>query len=302
MTLDPELHRAWVGANPTKRVFADVEGAVPAWVRFHGERRLVLACQAGAAGFAKVAVAASARGAREGAALLYGFTDGRSSSRELDALGWELLGPVPALVRPLRLSSAAARLRLPAVASALLPNVPLVAPFGRQWRAGVREITALPVDVRITRLWDRFSVDVGVALERNASFFGWRIHDRPASRYRIFILEDGDRYAIRAMCIFTVEGHVMELLHDRSVAGMRAASHLLGLALREMSDAGADSAVALSLPHSGSYPIYRRHAFFAAAEAAHGSQLAVRALDESVEDGVMRRDRWYVSYLDAMDV
>jgi len=45
---------------------------------------------------------------------------------------------------------------------------------------------------------------------------------------------------------------VLELLHDRSVTGMRAASHLLGLALREMSDAGTASARAISLAHSGS--------------------------------------------------
>jgi hypothetical protein len=130
--------------------------------------------------------------------------------------------------------------------------------FRRRPRAGVREITSLPVDVRITRLWDRFSVDVGFALERNTTFFGWRIHERAGTPYRIFIFEDCDRYAIRAMCIFAVKeeggksiGYVMELLHDRSVTGMRAASHLLGLALREMSDAGAESARALALPHSG---------------------------------------------------
>lgn len=302
MTADPDLRRAWIAANPTKKAFAELEGAVPAWVRFHGERRLVLACQAADSGFAKVANAASARGAQEGAALVYGFTDARSSIGDIDALGWDSLGPVPALVRPLRLSSMAARLKLPAFASALLPKLPLVAPFGRGRRAGVREITSLPVDVRITRLWDRFSIDVGVALERTTSFFGWRIHDRPGQSYRIFIFEDGDRYAIRAMCIFTATGHVMELLHDRSVTGMRAASHLLGLALREMSDAGAESAVALSLPHSGSYPIYLRHAFVSAPAEARAGQLVVRALDPTIEDAVTQPDRWYVSYLDAMDV
>ena len=112
------------------------------------------------------------------------------------------------------------------------------------------------------------------------------------------------------MCIFIVKqeddarvGYVMELLHDRSVTGMRAASHLLGLALREMTDAGADSARALSLPHSGSYPIYARHAFFsAAAPVGAGPELALRALDPEVEDAVTRRDRWYLSYVDAMGV
>lgn len=286
----------------------DPNAVVTASMRFRGERRSVLVCHAGA-DFAQAAQAAEVRGGRDGVALVYGFA-APPAVPVLQALGWESLGPVPALVRPLRLSYAARRLKLPAAATALLPGLPLVAPFGRRWRVGVREITSLPADVRITRLWDRFSIDVGVALERNTKFFGWRIHERAGSPYRVFILEDGDRYAIRAMCIFVVKpegqarvGYVMELLHDRSVTGMRAASHLLGLALREMTDAGADSARALSLPHSGSYPIYVRHAFFpAAAPAGSGPELALRALDPEVEDAVAQRDRWYLSYVDAMGV
>jgi hypothetical protein len=261
----------------------DPGAVISASMRFHGERRPILVCRSGG-DFVEIARAAETRGREEGGALVYGF----ASARELSTLGWPSLGPVPALVRPLRLP--------------LLSRLPLVAPFGRRRRAGVREITELPVDVRITRLWDRFSVDVGAALERNTKFFGWRIHERAGTPYRIFIFEDGDRYAIRAMCIFKVEastGYVMELLHDRSVTGMRAASHLLGLALREMSDAGATSARALSLPHSGSYPIYVRHAFFAAPSS---GELAVRALDPEIEDSVTQRNRWYVSYVDAMEV
>ena len=286
---------------------SDPNAVVAASMRFRGERRPVLVCQH--ADFTRVAHVAQERGVQDGAALVYGFA-GAPAARALQELGWESLGPVPSLVRPLRLSYAARRLKLPAAASGLLPGLPLVAPFGRRRRVGVREITSLPVDVRITRLWDRFSIDVGVALERNTGFFGWRIHERAGSPYRIFILEDGDRYAIRAMCIFTVKqegdirvGYVMELLHDRSVTGMRAASHLLGLALREMSDAGAEAARALSLPHSGSYPIYARHAFFSAAEPpGPRRELAIRALDPDVEEAATRRDRWYVSYVDAMDV
>jgi hypothetical protein len=275
----------------------DQNALVSTWMRFRGERRSVVACQG--TDFAEIASAAEARGAEEGAVVVYGFPDVHAVPA-IEALGWKSLGSVPTLVRPLRLS----------YANTHLPRLSLLAPFGRRPRAGVREITSLPVDVRITRLWDRFSVDVGFALERNTKFFGWRIHERAGTPYRIFIFEDGDRYAIRAMCIFTVKqeggksiGYVMELLHDRSVTGMRAASHLLGLALREMSDAGAESARALALPHSGSYPIFALHAFFSAPEPGRaGRELAVRALDPEVGDAVLQRNRWYVSYVDAMEV
>lgn len=270
---------------------SDPNAVVAASMRFRGERRPVLVCDAGS-DFVAAARTAEARAGAEGAALAYAFVSAEAAFAA-EGIGWASLGPVPTLVRPLRLS----------YASPLLPRLPLLLPFGRNRRKGFREITSLPVDVRITRLWDRFSVDVGCALERTTKLFGWRIYDTAAgSRYRTFIFEDGDRYAIRAMCIFAVSsgvGYVMELLHDRSVAGMRAASHLLGLALREMSDAGAESARALALPHSGSYPIFALHAFVARPDP---RSIVVRAFDRDVEDVVMLRDRWYVSYLDEMRV
>ena len=222
--------------------------------------------------------------------------------------GFDSLGPAPLLVRPLRLSSAALAVGLPRAAWTLLAKVPLVAPFGRTRRTGFREIAVK--EPRITRLWDRFSIDVGVAVERTASYFEGRVFERLLAGYRVFIFEDGDRYAIRAMCIFMVKdepggrvGYVLELLHDRSVTGLRSASHLLGLALREMMDAGADAAHAWSLPHSGSYPIYARHAFVSPRAALRSGtkdvHIGVRAFDPEVDDVVTQRERWYMSYLDA---
>ncbi|MBX3220992.1 MAG: hypothetical protein KF795_10780 [Labilithrix sp.] len=283
-------------------------------MRFDGERRWALALEAppgrgDADAFVAAAEAATARAARDGAALAYGFVDALHAEDTFARLGWTSLGPAPALARPLRLSAAAARLGLPATARAILPATPLVMPFGRRRRPGVREITTK--DPRVTRLWDRFSIDVGVAVERNANHVGPRIWDRPDVDYRVLIFEDGDRYVIRALCIFRTKaradgivGHVVELLHDRSVAGMRAASHLLGLALREMSDAGAEVALAWSLVHSGSFPLFARHGFLPAARggAARGVHVGVRAFDPALEHVVAERHRWYLSGLDFDDV
>ena len=278
-------------------------------MRFGGQRRYALALEAPAGALyddvVTQATESNARAGREGAALAYGFVDAGLADRAFDALGWTSLGAAPALVRPLRLSSAAARWMLPPAARALLAKVPLVAPFGRARGAGVREISVK--EPRITRLWDRFSIDIGVAVERTASYIDRRVFDRQGAGYRVFILEDGDRYAIRAMCVFTVRqegrdrhGYVMELLHDRSVTGMRAASHLLGLALREMLDADADAAFAWSLPHSGSFPIYARHAFLSRPQRLGARELrfGVRAFDPELHELVTQRERWYVSYLD----
>lgn len=278
-------------------------------MRFAGERRYAVAVEPSAelgAESLRLAEAACERARADGAVLAYGFVDAPQAGRAFETLGFDSLGPAPQLVRPLRLSALGGGL-LPRPAHGLLAKVPLVAPFGRTRRKGFREIAVK--EPRVTRLWDRFSIDVGVAVERTATYVDGRVFERQDAGYRVFIFEDGDRYAIRAMCIFKVKdepagriGYVMELLHDRSVTGLRAASHLLGLALREMMDAGADAAHALSLPHSGSYPIYARHAFVSPRAGLRlGTKdvhVGVRAFDPEVDDLVRRRERWYLSYLD----
>lgn len=203
-----------------------------------------------------------------------------AGEREVDSVE---VAPLPVLER---------RLRIPAL------NVPLLAPFGRRPRAGFRELTT--ADPRLSRLWGRFSVDVGVALERDAKLFAERVF--ADGRHRMFIVEDGDRYAIRGMCAFTVReeegtrvGHVVELLHDRSVQGLFGASHVLGLALRAMSDDGAEVARAWSFGHSGSFPIFARHAFLPRKSA---ETIRVRAEDPDLADFVRERRHWYVSLLD----
>lgn len=174
-------------------------------------------------------------------------------------------------------------------------GVPLLAPFGRTPRTGFREIFV--GEPRFGRLWGRFSVDVPVAIERAARFFDAHLFQRLSEGHRVFIMEDGDRYAVRAMCVFRVDaglGTVVELLHDRSLDGLRHASHLLGLALRAMYDAGATTARAAAFPHSGTIPVFLRHAF----RRTRGEEVIVKPLDPALADVVTKRESWYVSYVD----
>jgi hypothetical protein len=274
-------------------------------MRFHGERRQALFLDvdpdADLDAMVREASEAMSSAASQGAAVAYAFVDRRLADVVFDRLGFTALGPTPLLVRPLRLRDALDGVDFVRPIRRFLPSGPLLLPFGRSRRAGVREI--LTKEPRVTRLWDRFSIDVGVAVERTAKYFDAsfeHLGTPEAGGHRVFVFEDGDRYVIRALCMFRIaqtHGYVTELLHDRSLAGMRAASHLLGLALREMSDAGAGSAVAWSLQHSGSYPIYARHAFILRTRATD-RVFGATALDPSLDDAVRHRESWYLSLLD----
>jgi hypothetical protein len=271
-------------------------------MRFDGDRRRMLVLALDDRTEAEGAERAVAQS--DEVALAMAFASGANADEVLERHGFTPLGAVPVLARPLRLSAA---LRAVGIARAI-PELPLLMPFGRSRRSGVREIAAKK-EPRATRLWDRFSIDVVAAVERTAAFLDRAVFEHlgdehaPAG-HRVFVFEDGDRYVIRAMCIFrvavesgVVRGYVTELLHDRSLAGMRAASHLLGLALREMSDAGAEVAIAWSLQHSGSYPIYARHGFLMRPRD-EALRFGIRTFDPRL-DAVTNRESWYLSLLDA---
>lgn len=217
---------------------------------------------------------------QEPAAFAAGDDDGLAFAYAVAAPppGWVSLGASPFLERPL-----------------VLGGVPLFAPFGGTPKKGFRELFV--DEPRVGRLWGRFSIDIGVALERNAKLFDARVFAQLDRGYRVFVLEDGDRYAIRGMCIFHVSGQVgtvVELLHDRTLDGMFAASHVLGLALRAMAESGARVARAAALPHSGTMPMLVRHAFRRVA----GPPVIVRPIDSAREDLVTYPEGWYVSALD----
>lgn len=268
------------------------------WMRIDGDRRLALTT------LAPVTIDAP-----EPPAFAFGF------SREPREGETTWLGPAPVVVRPLRAHALAAAAGLPGL-GVLAPRLPLLAPFGAGARAGVRAITAH--EPRMTRLWERFSVDVGVAVERSATFLAARAFERPNPN-RVLVLEDGDRYAMRALCMFSGEGALLEhgslrlgvvheLLHDRSMTGMRAASHLLGLAVRALADDGADAIVAWSLPHSGSFPMFVRHGLLPwpaelagklLPSALRGRVFGVRANDADLAPLLSTRESWYLSWLDA---
>lgn len=310
-------------ANTTPHVFVDLATAdagsriaaiyasLPGWMQIDGRRHLALqsldtltdADFRGKGLFVTLANKTFERATAEGAALIYGFPNGNSAHGFFKKLGWTSLDPVPFLIRPLRASYAADRLKLGPVSRRLIPSFPLVL-GGKRRRADVVELHR--ADERLTRLWHRFAKRTPVALERDAAFFQWRIFDKPGEQYRVFGIEDGNELV--AACIHCVKekhggriGYVMELLHDPSTRGWRAGSHLLGRAVRSMADEGADSVLSWAFRHSPNFTVYARRGFFPLPERLRPIELhfGARAFDTRLASFVERRENWYLSYLDS---
>ncbi len=308
-----------VAVPPDGASLAAIYASLPGTMRIGGERRLVLQsldtltdeAYRGKGLFVTLAKATFARAAEGGAALIYGFPNGSSAHGFFKKLGWSPLDPVPFLIRPLRTKYVVDRLglakRIGPVAS-LVPDVALVVP--RLFARGTlpRGVVSLDAaDARMTRLWDRFATGIGCAIERDEAYLQWRLFERPGSHYRVLGVEADDGSELRALVAYTVEtkhggriGYVMDLLHDRSLAGYRAGSRALGAAVHGMAEEGADSILAWSMRHSPNFPVYARHGFVPLPEKMRPIELhvGVRAFDPAVEPIVSKRESWYFSYLD----
>ena len=132
--------------------------------------------------FTRMADSVYERARQRGGALVYGFPNQSSAPGFFNKLGWQSLDPVPFLVRPLRTSFIASKLPL-GTWLRHLPDVRL--PVGSpRLRTGeeLREIAELGPE--IDELWERFSANIGVAVQRTSEYFRWRLN-KPGERYRL---------------------------------------------------------------------------------------------------------------------
>ncbi len=159
-------------------------------------------------------------------------------------------------------------------------------------------------DERHTSLWEQFSRDVGVAVERDAQYLNWRLVDKPEVEYVNYEVMLGEQvvamlsYCVRAKHAGRV-GYVMEAL---CLPGMeRVLNWLLRYALRQMADAGADIALAWSAPHARTYNVFRRNLFAPFPERVRPIELhwGVRGFTGRASELAGDRKQWYLSYLDS---
>lgn len=308
--------------NPTGELFVDfamaaedrlaaIYASIPVMFRIAGERRLGIQSVdtmtdrdfRGQGLFLSLAKQTYARAADAGAALVYGTPNGSSAHGFFQRLEWRDLDPLPFLIRPLRARWVLEKLRL-ARAAQLLPELRI--PVGRG-RARARPVDRF--DERFTRLWSELARGVGVAVERDARYLGWRL-GKPGEDYRSHIVErggDGGQessiLAFVSHCTKLKErsriGYIMEAMCTPD--GARPLRDLLRGALADMMAQDADVALAWCLPHSPTYAAYLRLGFVPFPRRLWPIELHVgaRSFDPAIAAQVHDRRAWYLSYLDS---
>lgn len=223
-----------------------------------------------------------------GERLLYGFPNDKSSGGFFGKLGWNHLGPVPMLAKPLRTSAISDRLK-PGLPSFALPRL-----GSRGAEAHVaRSAGDLPFDA----IWSRFRMShaVGIALDRSAAFIDWRIFAHPVIDY--IVLGDEAAYVVGQVSIKhgTTVGYVMEAIGDeRRVAQL----------LRQLSDhfvaAGCSIAFAWNAAHAPNHRAHRNAGYYPFPARLRPIEInfGFRPWPKMPSD-LVTPDAWYISYLDS---
>ena len=255
--------------------------------------------------FPLVAEHAFAAGARQGAALVYGFPNGAAIKPYIMKLGWTILDPVPFLIKPLRAGYFAKRLLPGWLRTFGAPDMPLarIPRLAERYTSSTVERFGADYD----KIWTTFrsARPNYVGVDRTARYMNWRLLDYPAGgNYRVrSVQRDGRPVGYVA---WTVEakhggriGYVLEMVYDPADAD--AGNALAGLAVRDMIEQNCDAALAWCCSHSPNYAAYRAGGFFPMPEKLRPIELhwGVRSLSEPADESVCKRENWYLSYLDS---
>ena len=163
--------------------------------------------------YLRMAADAYGRLSAAGTSLVYGFPNGEAMPGFRSELGWEMLGPVPFLVRPLPRS---ARRRA---------GLHVDRPGDERLLPGIIECAELPDG--IDGLWRRVARGLRVAVVRDAEFLQWRLYERPEADYQLFAAYlKGRLVAFGGVSVIDRHGarigYVLELLVDPAEPRRRA--------------------------------------------------------------------------------
>ena len=232
--------------------------------------------------------------------LVYGFPNGNSIHSFRKRLEWQVMDPVPFLLKPLKSKYFTDKISV----LRFLPNVNLtLSRFHQSKNYQIKEGNDFPKD--IDNIWENFSKDIKVAVHRNKVYLDWRYLQKPNECYNIVHCYDTNSKYL-GCAIYTVKdkhngriGYVMELIYDLDKP--KAGELLLKFAIDKIKMSKADCILVWCLDHSPNYKIFKKELFLKIPDKLKPIELhfGVRSFNEDISDMVNKRDNWYLSYSDS---
>lgn len=233
-------------------------------------------------------------------ALVYGFPNGNSIHGFITKLEWKNLDPLPFLIKPLKTKYFTERIKF----LRFLPNINLsFSTFKNNKKYSVKEENHFPDNV--TALWNKFSKQIQVAVNRDKTYLDWRYIHKPGGDYTIANCYDIQNNYV-GFVIFTVKekhngkiGYLMELMYD--LDNPKAGKLLLNYAVSKIKSQKADCILSWNLEHSPNNGVFKKAFFINMPEKFRPIELhfGVRAFKDHLATIINNRNNWYISYSDS---
>ncbi len=230
--------------------------------------------------------------------LVYGFPNGNSIYGFQKKLNWDILDPVPFLLKPIKTKYFTNKIGV----LSWLPNINI----GRRHSAdrSYKIIDSLSFPHEVNQLWLKFSKDINVAVNRDKQYLDWRYVDKPNEGYIIrHIYKNDDYLGYVVFCIKEKHGgkvaYIMELIYD--LDNQKVGEELIKNAVNEIINQGADCILSWCLDHSPNFKIFKKYGFYNMPEKLKPIELHFGActFEDTLRPVVRKRENWYLSYSDS---
>ena len=250
--------------------------------------------------FIKLAKSVYKKAEDSGVKLVYGFPNGNSIYGFQKKLDWQILDPVPFLIKPLKSKYFTNRISF----LKFLPNIPLSiksTSHSKNYKLEARN--EFPREVNT--LWADFSKSIGVAINRDKTYLDWRYIEKPNEDYKIIHCYSSERKYL-GFVVYTVKtkhngkiGYIMELVYN--LEDSKAGSLLLDKAVSDIKIQNADCILSWCLSHSPNYKVFKKHFFLKMPEKIRPVELhfGARSFDAKYDKIINHRNNWYLSYSDS---
>jgi predicted acetyltransferase len=238
--------------------------------------------------------------AESNVSLVYGFPNGNSIYGFKKKLAWEVLDPLPFLIRPLKTNYFTSRIKW----LKFIPNINIpIKNFRGSKRYNINKKNSFPEDVNT--IWDKFSQSFKVGVIRDKNYLEWRYISKPDEYYSIaHITNLNDEYL--GYIIYTVKekhngkiAYIMELIYDPAIPDL--GDMLLKYAMNDIKSQNADCILSWCMDHSPNSKAYKKNFFLKMPVKLRPIELhfGARSFDSKTSSLVNDRSNWYLSYSDS---
>ena len=241
-----------------------------------------------------------AKAASSNVVLVFGFPNGNSVQGYVKKRAWQILDPLPFLIKPLKSKYFTDKIK----PLSFLPNINLSwGGYSADKNFKIVEKHEFPDSVNA--IWQTFSAAINVAVQRDKAYLDWRYIKKPNQDYKIAHCYDNQNKYL-GFVVYTVKekhngkiAYIMELMYD--LAQPKAGHELLKYAVSEIKKQNADCILSWSMEHSPNYSAYKKSFFVNMPEKIRPIELhfGVGCFREDLKSLIFNRNNWYISYSDS---